>query len=66
MLAAVDRYANHSHISRSAVFEKALMTWYETLQEEADKIFYAAESNDPEVRNWSKVNAKAIRYLWDD
>jgi hypothetical protein len=66
LLAAVDRYADHVHVSRSAVFEKALMAWYETLQEEADKVFYARESEDPQVRNWSKISAKAIRYLWND
>ncbi len=66
LLAAVDRYADHTHLSRSAVFEKALMLWYEALQEEADKVFYARESEDPQVRNWSEVNSKTVRYLWNE
>ena len=66
LLAAMDRYADHNHVSRSAVFEKALLSWYEALQEEADKVFYARESQDPEVRNWSEMTSKAIRYLWNE
>jgi Ribbon-helix-helix protein, copG family len=66
LLKVIDRYADHNEISRSAVFEKALMKWYEALQEEADKDFYSAEAKDPAVRNWNKVTSKTIRYLWNE
>ncbi len=66
LLKTVDRYADNNKLSRSAVFEKALLLWYETLQEEADREFYSAESQDPEVASWSKVTSKTVRYLWND
>jgi hypothetical protein len=66
LLKTVDRFAKNNKFSRSAIFEKALLLWYETLQEEADREFYSAETEDPEVASWSKVTSKTARYLWND
>ena len=62
----VYHYATRHELSRSAVFEQVLMRWYEALQEEADKVFYAREREDPEVRSWSKISSQAIGCLWDE
>jgi predicted transcriptional regulator len=66
LLQAVDRTAEQTERSRSAVFEDALLLWYEKMQEEADRAFYSKESEDPAVQNWEQVTAKAAGHLWDD
>jgi len=66
LLKVVDRYAKGTRLSRSAVFEEALLLWYEKLQEEADRQFYSKEADDPAVRNWSKVTSKTVSYLWNE
>jgi hypothetical protein len=66
LLKTIDKYAQSKQISRSSIFEKALILWYENLQEEADREFYSNESEDPAVANWNKVTSKAFRYLWND
>ncbi len=66
LLKIIDRFADRNKLTRSSVFERALMLWYEGLQDEADKEFYGSESDDPAVSSWSKVTSKAARYLWND
>ncbi len=66
LLKIVDRFANSNKLSRSGVFERALLLWYEALQEECDKEFYSKEAADPEVKAWSKITSKSIKSLWND
>jgi predicted transcriptional regulator len=66
LLKIVDHFADNNKVSRSNVFERALLLWYEALQEESDKEFYSNENEDPEVSAWSKITAKTARYLWND
>jgi hypothetical protein len=66
LLRAVDHTAERTERSRSAVFEDALLLWYEKMQEEADRAFYSKESEDPAVQSWDSVITKAAGHLWDD
>jgi hypothetical protein len=66
LLKIVDNFANRNKLSRSTVFERALLLWYEALQEESDKEFYSNEAEDPEIKAWGKISSKTAKYLWND
>ena len=64
LLNVIDSYAHGAEVSRSAVFEEAIMLWYEKFQEEADRKFYAREAEDPEIESWNKLTSESAKYLW--